>query len=140
MPLAGWTLGARFKSSIETVDHWIAFILLFLLGANMIRESLSAESEAADASFRFRPMLAMAVATSIDALAAGVTLGFLIPELKHMLAACALICSVTFCFSAAGVKIGSVFGSRLEKKAEFSGGLFLILLGAKILFEHLALF
>lgn len=156
MPFLGWAFSFRFRSCIEAADHWIAFALLLLIGANMIRESLSPGSGTADSSFRFKPMLAMAVATSIDALAAGIPLGFFISSFRLIALSCLFICSVTFCFSAAGVKIGGIFKSRLahgasqqsaqgasqrfEKKAERTGGVFLILLGTKILLDHLGVF
>lgn len=137
MPLLGWLLGSRFAAYITAVDHWIAFVLLVILGGNMLREARSGESEAADASLGFRVMLAMAVATSIDALAVGITFAFL--EVSILPAVC-FIGLVTFAISAAGVKVGSLFGTRFKAKAEALGGLILILLGVKILVEHLGLF
>ncbi|MGM9578942.1 MAG: manganese efflux pump MntP family protein [Evtepia sp.] len=137
MPLLGWLLGSRFTSYITSVDHWIAFILLGILGFNMLREAKNGEAEEADASLGFRVMLAMAVATSIDALAVGITFAFL--EV-NILPAVSFIALVTFLFSAAGVKIGSLFGTRFKAKAEALGGIILILLGVKILLEHLGVF
>lgn len=135
MPLIGWALGSQFSNLISSIDHWIAFILLGILGINMIRESRSEEEEECpDASFGFRAMLTMAVATSIDALAVGVTFAFL---QVNIIPAITFIGITTFLFSAVGVKIGNVFGSRFKSKAEFFGGLVLVLMGIKILVEHL---
>ena len=137
MPLLGWLLGSRFTSYITSVDHWIAFVLLGILGFNMLREAKNGEAEEADASLGFRVMMAMAVATSIDALAVGITFAFL--EV-NILPAVSFIALVTFLFSAVGVKIGSLFGTRFKAKAEALGGIILILLGVKILLEHLGVF
>ena len=133
MPLIGWLLGRQFEELIKSVDHWIAFGLLVLIGANMIRESFGGEDEQ-NASFSFKAMLPLAIATSIDALAVGVTFAFL--EV-NIVPAITLIGVITFAISAAGVKIGNVFGTRFKSKAEFAGGVILILLGIKILVEHL---
>ena len=133
MPLIGWLLGRQFEELIKSVDHWIAFGLLVLIGANMIRESFGGEDEQ-NASFSFKAMLPLAIATSIDALAVGVTFAFL--EVNIVLAI-TLIGVITFAISAAGVKIGNVFGTRFKSKAAFAGGVILILLGIKILVEHL---
>ncbi len=127
MPLLGWLLGRQFESLIKSIDHWIAFVLLALIGANMIREALGDEEDVND-SFSFK------IATSIDALAVGVTFAFLEVQI---LPAILLIGCTTFVLSAAGVKIGNVFGSGLQSKAEIAGGVILILLGIKILIEHL---
>ncbi len=134
MPLIGWTLGIRFQSMITNIDHWIAFVLLAVIGANMIKESFSKEEECPDASFGFKTMLTLAVATSIDALAVGVTFAFLDVSIVP---AVLLIGATTFVCSAVGVKIGNVFGNRFQSKAEFLGGLVLIAIGLKILIEHL---
>lgn len=137
MPLLGWLLGVQFQSYIVSIDHWIAFGLLALIGGNMIRESLSKEEDdEADASLSFAAMLLLAVATSIDALAVGVTFAFL---QVNVWLAIALIGIITFLLSAVGVKLGNLFGMRYKKKAEFAGGAVLILLGCKILLEHLGL-
>lgn len=133
MPLLGWLLGRQFESLIKSIDHWIAFVLLALIGANMIREALGDEEDVND-SFSFKTMLPLAVATSIDALAVGVTFAFLEVQI---LPAILLIGCTTFALSAAGVKIGNVFGSGFQSKAEIAGGVILILLGIKILIEHL---
>lgn len=139
MPLIGYFVGKQFSSYITRFDHWIAFILLGLIGANMIRESLSKEDEEKccneNSSFGFRAMLPMAVATSIDALAVGVSFA-LLPDVK-IVPAVSFIGITTFIFSFAGVKIGNVFGARFKSKAEFAGGVILILMGLKILLEHL---
>lgn len=134
MPLIGWALGIRFQSLITNVDHWIAFILLAVIGANMIKESFGGEEECPDASFGFKTMLTLAVATSIDALAVGVTFAFLDVSIAP---AVTLIGLTTFVCSAVGVKIGNVFGNRFQSKAEFFGGAVLIAIGLKILIEHL---
>ena len=175
MPVTGYLLGSTFASYITAIDHWIAFVLLGLIGLNMIRESRSddcpegscpndvcpesgrdeseeggdesreidrSESEegggepAEDKPFGFKSMFIMAVATSIDALARGITFAFL---RVNMVTAIPLIGTTTFLISAAGIKIGSIFGSRFQSKAELAGGIILILLGAKILLEHTVL-
>lgn len=140
MPLTGWFLGSRFRVYIESIDHWVAFALLVLIGLNMLREALfSKEEEKVDDSFGFKTMLLMAIATSVDALAVGISFGLLIETLTGVLMACFFICLVTFIFSAAGVKIGAVFGDKFEKKAEVAGGIILILIGIKILLSHLGI-
>ena len=140
MPLIGFLLGSAFAKYIEPVDHWIAFVLLGLLGANMIKEAFSKEEEACDvnsASFGFKVMFVMAIATSIDALAVGITFA-LLPDV-NILVAIGSIGVITFILSALGVKIGSVFGAKNKKYAELSGGVVLILIGLKILLEHLGI-
>ena len=140
MPLIGFLLGSAFAKYIEPVDHWIAFVLLGLLGANMIKEAFSKEEEACDvnsASFGFKVMFVMAVATSIDALAVGITFA-LLPDV-NIWVAIGSIGVITFLLSAVGVKIGSVFGAKNKKYAELSGGVVLILIGLKILLEHLGI-
>lgn len=134
MPLIGYLLGTRFASLIESVDHWIAFALLALIGGNMVREALSREEEALDASFSVKTMLPLAVATSIDALATGVTFAFLKVQIVP---AVTFIGCTTFVLSAAGLKVGNVFGARYKARAELFGGVVLILMGLKILLEHL---
>lgn len=136
MPAIGYMLGMQFREKIVFIDHWIAFVLLVLIGANMIREACGKETEETDDSLAFKEMFVLAVATSIDALAVGVTFAFL--EV-HILLAVAFIGIVTFCFSMAGVKIGNVFGTRYKAKAELAGGIILIFLGIKILLEHLGI-
>ncbi len=135
MPLIGYLLGSAFAKYIEGFDHWIAFALLALIGANMIKEAFSGEAEAADASFGFKTMLVMAIATSIDALAVGVSFAVL-PDVNIWYAVI-FIAVITFVLSAVGVKIGNVFGAKFKNKAEFCGGAILVLIGAKILLEHL---
>lgn len=136
MPLIGWLLGVRFQEMIVSVDHWVAFVLLGLIGFNMVRESRGGEAEELDSSFAPRAMLPLAVATSIDALAVGVTFAFLQVDIVP---AVAFIGVTTFILSAAGVKVGSVFGSRFKSKAELAGGLILMGMGVKILVEHTVL-
>ena len=140
MPAIGWLLGVRFSAAITSIDHWIAFVLLCFIGGSMIRESRSEEDEEEmDASFRPKEMLTMAVATSIDALAVGVSFAFLGMGQGEILSAAGLIAATTFVFSAVGVSVGSVFGSRFKSKAELCGGVILILIGLKILLEHLGI-
>ena len=134
MPVLGWLLGKQFESLIKSVDHWIAFVLLVLIGANMIRESLKKDDEDLNSSFSPKTMLPLAVATSIDALAVGVTFAFLDVQIVP---AVSVIGAITFAFSAAGVKIGNVFGAKYKSKAELVGGIVLICIGIKILIEHL---
>ena len=134
MPAIGYFLGVQFADKITAIDHWIAFVLLALIGGNMVREALSKEEEEASASMDVKTMFIMAVATSIDALAVGITFAFLD---QNMPVAVSLIGVTTFLLSMAGVKIGSVFGAKYKAKAEFAGGVILILLGLKILLEHL---
>ena len=135
MPFLGYLLGRAFERYITAFDHWIAFLLLAVIGISMIREAFDKDGEKADSSFAIRTMLLMAVATSIDALAVGITYGVL-PSVNLPLAL-ALIGGITFLLSAVGVKIGSVFGTRYRFAAQMTGGILLILLGGKILFEHL---
>lgn len=134
MPMAGYFVGVQFKDAITAIDHWIAFGLLALIGGNMIREAFSKEEEEEDASLTFKKMLPLAVATSIDALAVGVSFAFL--DVNIGIAA-SFIGVVTFTLSFIGVKVGSLFGSRYKSRAELAGGIILILLGVKILLEHL---
>lgn len=135
MPLLGYLLGNRFARYITSIDHWIAFVLLAAIGANMLREAFSGKDEAeADASLGFKAMLVMAVATSIDALAVGITFAFL-PV--NIWVAVGLIGVITFLLSMLGVKAGGVFGAKYKARAEAAGGVILILLGLKILLEHL---
>lgn len=134
MPLAGYALGTQFQEFITDIDHWIAFVLLCLIGINMIREACSKETEVLNDSFRFAVMLPLALATSIDALAVGVTFSFL---QVNILPAVLFIGIITFGLSAVGVKIGHVFGTKYKSFSEFLGGLVLIAMGIKILLEHL---
>ena len=135
MPVLGYLLGVRFQSVIVSIDHWIAFVLLGVIGINMIRESRE-EEECMDASFGFKDMLPLAVATSIDALAVGVTFAFLQVEIVP---AVTFIGITTFIFSVVGVGVGAKFGGQFGSKAELAGGVILILMGSKILLEHIGL-
>lgn len=141
MPLIGFLLGSLFASAIEAVDHWIAFGLLALIGLNMLKEAFSkAECECCsekNADFSVKTMFTMAVATSIDAMAIGISLAM--AGGVNIWLAVLLIGVVTCLLSGAGVKIGSVFGARFEKKAQITGGVILVLLGVKILLEHLGI-
>lgn len=132
MPLLGWLLGVQFQSLITRIDHWIAFVLLGIIGFNMIRESRE-ETECVDCSFSPAAMLPMAVATSIDALAVGVTFAFLKVDIVP---AVLFIGIITFLLSVLGTKIGSVFGIRFRSGAELAGGIILIIMGTRILLEH----
>ncbi len=140
MPVTGFFLGSLFAEAIEAFDHWVAFGLLVIIGINMLKEALEKEDESGDdpekdADLSVKTMFLMAVATSIDALAVGISLA-MVGSVNIWLAA-AFIGICTCLLSALGVKIGNVFGSRYEKKAELAGGVILILLGVKILLEHL---
>ena len=140
MPVTGFFLGSLFADAIEAFDHWVAFGLLVIIGINMLKEALEKEDESGDdpekdADLSVKTMFLMAVATSIDALAVGISLA-MVGSVNIWLAA-AFIGICTCLLSALGVKIGNVFGSRYEKKAELAGGVILILLGVKILLEHL---
>ena len=134
MPLLGYLLGNRFEKYITHIDHWITFGLLALIGANMVKEAFSKEEEKASSTMYFKEMFLLAVATSIDALAVGITFAFLRVDL---LPAVCLIGATTFVLSALGVKVGNLFGSRYKSRAELAGGILLILMGVKILLEHL---
>jgi putative Mn2+ efflux pump MntP len=140
MPLIGFFLGTLFAESIQAFDHWVAFGLLALIGANMLKEAFSKETVDScdidgEADLSFKSMFVMAVATSIDALAVGISLAM--AGNVNIWIAVAFIGIITFILSAVGVKVGHAFGSRFEKKAQFCGGIILILLGLKILLEHL---
>lgn len=134
MPSLGYILGVGFQSRIQAVDHWIAFVLLVFIGLNMVRESRDRKAEHADPSVGFQVMVILAIATSIDALAVGVTFAFL--QVDIVPAVC-FIGTVTFLLSVIGVKVGNVFGTRYKSRAELVGGLILIAIGVKILLEHL---
>ncbi len=135
MPVIGYLLGFRFEHIITNIDHWIAFVLLAFIGGDMIKESFGKSEELND-DFSFKTMLMMAVATSIDALAVGITFAFLS---VRILPAAGLIGITTFIISGAGIYIGNVFGAKYKSKAELAGGVILILIGAKILLEHLGI-
>ena len=135
MPLLGYFLGSRFAGSIERFDHWIAFLLLAFIGCNMIRESREeVKEEQTFAGVNFKELIVLAIATSIDALAVGVTFAFL--QVKIVPAVTIIGCT-TFALSLAGVYAGNVFGARYKSRAELTGGVILILIGLKILLEHL---
>ena len=134
MPTIGFFLGTQFKDQITSIDHWIAFVLLGLIGINMVKEALSNDEEQADDSIAVKEMFMLAVATSIDALAVGITFAFLN---VHIVSAASMIGVCTFLISFAGVKIGNIYGTKYKSKAELAGGIILILLGFKILLEHL---
>lgn len=136
MPLFGFILGVQFEDIISRVDYWVAFVLLALIGMNMIRESLHMEEDEMDDSFTFRAMLPLAFATSIDALAVGVSFAALSIG-SRIVAAVLFIGVITFVLSGAGVKIGNLFGAKFKSKAEFFGGAVLIGMGVKILLEGL---
>ena len=133
MPLLGYGLGVHFQVFVESIDHWIAFVLLGIIGVNMIREAREAESEELDSCFSARSMLPLAVATSIDALAVGITFAFLQVQIVP---AVSLIGITTFCLSAIGLVIGNTLGANSKSKAEWVGGIVLICIGTKILLEH----
>lgn len=135
MPTVGYFLGSAFEKYITSFDHWIAFVLLGLIGVNMIREGVSKEEEKSDDSFSFKSMLVLAVATSIDALAVGITFALLSDV--NIPVAVSAIGIVTFILSCIGLKIGNVFGMKFKSKAEIAGGVILIIIGTKILLEHL---
>ncbi|WP_297133813.1 manganese efflux pump MntP [Terrisporobacter sp.] len=145
MPLIGFILGVQFKDYIVSIDHWIAFILLSFIGINMIRESREKDDEKGvvdlaevaageENELGFKSMIMLSIATSIDALAVGVTFAFLQVDI---IPAVSFIGIVTFILSMIGVKVGNIFGVKYKSKAEFAGGLILILMGIKILIEHL---
>ena len=134
MPTLGYLLGTTFARFVNAVSDWIAFVLLGLIGINMVKEALSNDEEQADDSIAVKEMFMFAVATSIDALAVGITFAFLN---VHIVSAASMIGVCTFLISFAGVKIGNIFGTKYKSKAELAGGIILILLGFKILFEHL---
>ena len=139
MPFTGWMLGSQFAGRIQQYDHWVAFVLLVLIGGNMIREALSGEEDEAEdaaigAGLDHKKLFLMAIATSIDALAVGVTFAFLDTAI---LPAIGIIGTTTFFISVAGVAVGCWFGAWYKKRAEITGGVILVLLGVKILLEHL---
>ena len=134
MPTVGFLLGYKFESFITSIDHWIAFILLALIGGNMIREALGKDDDNENDDFSFKAMLPLAVATSIDALAVGISFAFLGVDIVQ---AALLIGITTFVLSGVGIYVGNVFGAKYKSKAELLGGVVLILIGLKILLEHL---
>ena len=138
MPLIGYVLGIQFADTIVAFDHWIAFVLLGFIGGKMINESFKQEERGPnrEVSLKFAPMLPLALATSVDALAVGVSFAFL---KVNVIPAVLWIGMITFILSVAGVKIGNVFGTRFKGKAELAGGIILVLMGMKILLEHMGI-
>ena len=135
MPALGYVLGTTFANKIAAIDHWIAFILLALIGADMIKEALSSDDdECQDDSLRLGDLIMLSIATSIDALAVGITFAFFNVSL---LLSVSMIGIITFIICVIGVKVGNVFGEKYKSKAELAGGLILIVMGAKILIDHL---
>ena len=134
MPLIGYYLGSHFKDAITSFDHWIAFILLVIIGGNMVKESREKDEDEMDDSVDVKTMIILAIATSIDALAVGVTFAFLQVQI---VAAISFIGITTFCLSVIGVAVGHYFGMKYKSRAELAGGIILILMGCKILIEHL---
>lgn len=134
MPLLGYWLGVNFQTFVESVDHWIAFVLLGLIGLNMIKESREGEVDELDARFNAKSMIPLAIATSIDALAVGITFAFLKVDIVP---AVSFIGIITFCLSAVGLIIGNKLGAHSKSRAELLGGIVLICMGTKILLEHL---
>lgn len=141
MPFIGWLLGSQFQQYITSIDHWIAFVLLGLIGGKMVAEALKPEEdvqiEQMDPPLDLKELLILAIATSIDALAIGVTFAFLDYPIVE---AISIIGIVTFIISIAGVYVGNFFGNKYKKKAELAGGLILLILGTKILLSHLGIF
>lgn len=136
MPVIGYFLGTSFESLVTQIDHWIAFGLLVIIGTNMLKEVFASESENCNDNVDFKTMIVLAIATSIDALAVGITFAFLN---TNIILAALIISVVTFITSILGVKIGNKFGDKYERKAETVGGLILIFMGIKILLEHLGI-
>lgn len=136
MPVIGYFLGTAFGDIITKIDHWVAFVLLGLIGINMLIEAFSKDCESSDDRVDFKAMLPLAIATSIDALAVGITLAFL---KVNVVVAALVIAVTTFVLSCVGVKIGNKFGNKYEKKAQFVGGVILVCMGIKILLEHLGI-
>ena len=134
MPTLGFLLGYKFESFITNIDHWIAFVLLAIIGGNMIREALGKDEDEENDDFSVRAMLPLAVATSIDALTVGISFAFLGVDI---VTAALLIGATTFVLSGVGIFVGNIFGSKYKSKAELAGGVVLILIGLKILLEHL---
>lgn len=136
MPILGYVLGATFSEIVQSVDHWIAFVLLAIIGGNMIKESTDDEIEKRNDNVDFKTMIGLAIATSIDALAIGVTFAFF---KTNMIISILVIGIVTFIVSLIGVLLGNKFGDKFQNKAELTGGIILIIIGLKILLEHLGI-
>lgn len=139
MPIAGYFLGSAFDRYITSIDHWIAFILLSVIGISMIREALNEDNDNENDSFAIKTMFLLALATSIDALAVGITFAFMIDNISYLVFAVSAIGVITFILSSLGLKIGNVFGLKYKSKAELAGGVILILIGIKLLFEGIGL-
>ncbi len=137
MPLLGYFLGTTFEGVVTNIDHWIAFILLSIIGIKMVKESFSKETKNYNDDVSVKTMLILSIATSIDALAVEITFAFFN---VNLVLAISLIGIITFILSVIGTKIGNRFGDKYENKAELLGGIILVLLGVKILAEHLNLF
>ena len=137
MPVIGYFLGTTFETLVTQIDHWIAFALLSFIGINMLKEAFSKDTENCNDNVDFKTMIVLAIATSIDALAIGITFAFL---KVNLIVSVLMIGIITFILSVIGVKIGNKFGDKYERKAETVGGLILILMGIKILLEHLGIF
>ena len=135
MPTIGYFLGTTFHTYITSFDHWVAFILLAIIGGNMIKESFSKYDDSVDSSFSPKNMVVLAIATSIDALAVGITLALL--QGVNIAFSVATIGIITFVLSAVGLKVGNIFGAKYKSRAELVGGIILVLIGLKILLEHL---
>lgn len=138
MPTIGYFLGATFEIYITSIDHWVAFILLAIIGIGMIRESEDEDNDT-DGSFAPKAMAVLAIATSIDALAVGITFAFMIDSLSYLIFAVSAIGITTFILSAVGIWAGNIFGMRYKSKAELCGGIILILIGVKLLFEGIGI-
>lgn len=136
MPIIGYFLGTTFANFVENIDHWLAFILLSVIGGNMIKESTDDEIEKRNDNVNFKTMIGLAIATSIDALAIGITFAFL---RTNIIFSVSVIGIITFIISLLGVKIGNKFGDKLQNKSELIGGVVLIIIGLKILLEHLGI-
>ena len=142
MPFAGFLLGTGFEAIISRIAPWLAFILLSIIGINMVREAFSKEEEETKPGFSVKTMFLLAVATSIDALAVGITFVAVpvkiiaAPVFGNTVIACVIICATTFVFSATGVRVGSILGARFKSRAQAAGGTVLICIGLKILLEH----
>ena len=136
MPVIGYFFGSSFESIITNIDHWIAFILLEIIGAKMIQEAFQKEEEEYNEDISVKTMIVLSIATSIDALAVGITFAFL---KVNLLLAITLIGTITFILSVIGTKIGNRFGDKYKSKAELAGGIILIIIGLKILLEHIGI-
>lgn len=136
MPMIGYFLGSSFESVVTNIDHWIAFVLLGIIGGKMIKEAIGNDEGNCNDDTSFKTMVVLAIATSIDALAVGITFAFL---KVNLILSISLIGIITFILAIFGVKIGNKFGDKYERKAELVGGCILVLMGIKILLEHLGI-